>query len=75
MATLIGMVVIYGMLPYLDENTVPVIDPVVRVSYGVLYHSAWALVIGWVIFACTHGYGGPCFDLTASTATFLKGKM
>uniref|UniRef100_A0A0P5Y8E9 Nose resistant to fluoxetine protein n=1 Tax=Daphnia magna TaxID=35525 RepID=A0A0P5Y8E9_9CRUS len=58
MATLTGMVVIYGMLPYLDENTVPVIDPVVRVSYGVLYHSAWALVIGWVIFACTHGYGG-----------------
>ncbi|XP_059353377.1 nose resistant to fluoxetine protein 6-like [Daphnia carinata] len=58
MATLTGMAVTYGMTPYLNGNTVPVINPIVQVSYGVLHHSAWALVIGWVVFACTHGYGG-----------------
>lgn len=58
MATLFGLVVIYGMFPYVDEKEVPVINPFVRVSYGVLHHSVWAIAVGWVIFACTHGYGG-----------------
>ncbi|KAI9551728.1 hypothetical protein GHT06_022064 [Daphnia sinensis] len=58
MAILSGLTVTYGMLPYLDENIVPVINPVVRISYGVLHHSAWALAVGWIIFACTHGCGG-----------------
>ncbi|XP_046631188.1 nose resistant to fluoxetine protein 6-like isoform X2 [Daphnia pulicaria] len=57
-ATLLGLIATYGMFPYLDEATVPVIDPFIRVSYGVLNHSAWAITIGWIIFACTHGYGG-----------------
>lgn len=58
LATLFGLVVIYGMFPYVDEKEVPVINPFVRVSYGVLHHSVWAIAVGWVIFVCTHGYGG-----------------
>lgn len=57
-AALFALAVIYGMTPYLDETTAPVINPFVRVSYGALHHSAWAIAIGWIIFACTHGYGG-----------------
>ncbi|XP_046631179.1 nose resistant to fluoxetine protein 6-like isoform X4 [Daphnia pulicaria] len=57
-ATLLGLIVTYGMFPYLDESTVPIINPFIVVSYGVLHHSAWAITIGWIIFACTHGYGG-----------------
>ncbi len=53
-----GSAVTYGMFPYLDETLVPDINPLVRVSYGALHHSAWAITVGWIIFACTHGYGG-----------------
>ena len=48
----------FGLVFYMDEDEVPVINPFVRISYGALHRSAWALVIGWLIFACTHGYGG-----------------
>lgn len=57
-ATLFGLLVIYGMFPYLDDTTVPVINPFIRVSYGAFHHSIWAIAVGWVIFVCTHGYGG-----------------
>ncbi|XP_057379361.1 nose resistant to fluoxetine protein 6-like isoform X1 [Daphnia carinata] len=57
-AAIIGSLVTYGIYPYLDEKTVPIINPFVRVLYGALHHSAWAITVGWIIFACTHGYGG-----------------
>ncbi|XP_057379360.1 nose resistant to fluoxetine protein 6-like [Daphnia carinata] len=57
-ATLFALAVIYGMTPYLDETTVPVVNPFIRISYGAFHHSAWAIAVGWIIFTCTHGYGG-----------------
>ena len=58
MATVTALAIIFGMVPYLNEDEVPVINPLIRVSYGALHRSAWATAIGWIIFACTHGYGG-----------------
>ncbi len=46
------------MFPYLDEAKTPVISPVIQVLYGAFHRSAWSLTVGWVIFACTQGYGG-----------------
>ncbi|XP_057379363.1 nose resistant to fluoxetine protein 6-like isoform X1 [Daphnia carinata] len=70
LAILFGLLVIYAMFPYVDENAVPVINPFVRFSYGVLHHSVWVIAVGWVVFACTHGYGG-FIDLFLSWKVFL----
>ena len=55
--------VIDGLSPYLDEAETPVISTFFRVSYGALHRSAWALAVGWLIFACSHGYGGIIYIL------------
>lgn len=57
-ASLIGLAVLYGMVPYLNEIEVPEMNNVARVSYGSLHRFAWATVVAWIVFACIHGYGG-----------------
>ena len=59
LATAIGLAVVYGMVPYLNETELPVINSFVRVSYGSLHRLAWSLTVAWLIFACVNGYGGP----------------
>ena len=39
------------------EDNVP-INPVLTVIYGSLHRPVWAVAIGWIVFACFHGYGG-----------------
>ena len=50
--------VLYGLVPYLDETTVPEIPKTVTIMYGSLHRVAWAVGVSWVIFACVRGYGG-----------------
>lgn len=57
-ATLVAVAVPHGLIPYLDETKVPIIPSFVRISYGALHRTAWAMAIAWIILACTHGYGG-----------------
>ena len=52
------LAVLFGMVPYLNENQMPIINPFVRILYGALHRSVWATAIGWIILACTTGYGG-----------------
>ena len=49
---------INGPLPYLDEETTPVIDPMFTLIYGVFHRSIWSIAITWIIFVCAKGYGG-----------------
>ena len=59
LATAVGLAVVYGLVPYLNEEEVPEMNSFARVSYGSLHRLAWSIAVGWLIFACVHGYGGP----------------
>ena len=75
----IGASVIYGLTPYIDEALVPTIDFVIKLTYGPLHRTAWAVALAWVIVACIHGYGGnysfirtPFFRLSIVIDILLK---
>ena len=59
LATAIGLAVLYGLSDLLDPLTVPEINAATKVIYGTFHRLAWAIAVGWVIFACVSGYGGP----------------
>ena len=50
--------VLYALVPYMDEDVTPEIDPFFRVAYGTLHRAVWAAALGWVVIACARGYGG-----------------
>ena len=50
--------IIFGLIPYLDESTVPEIPKAITIIYGSLHRVAWSIGISWIIFACVRGYGG-----------------
>jgi len=58
LAISIALAVIFGLVPYLDEEQVPDINDFAQVAYGTLNRLAWATAVAWVIFACSRGYGG-----------------
>ncbi len=60
-ATLIWLIAVSGLPSDLNESKASVIDSFFRVSYGALHRSAWAVAVGWLIFACIHDYGGNLF--------------
>lgn len=68
---LIALLVIYGLVPYMDER-IPVPD-VARVLYASFHRPAWTIATAWVIFACTKGYGGKmCKNLFMTNITYPK---
>ena len=61
-ATTVSLCVVYGMVPYLDESVIPEMNDAIRVTFGAFNRLAWAIAVGWVIFACTNGYGGKFYQ-------------
>ena len=54
----VGLAVVYGLSPYVDQSKVPEISFAVKIIYGPLHRTAWACAIAWIIFSCSRGYGG-----------------
>lgn len=50
--------IIYGPFPYIDEKTVPVMNPVFQLAYGAFHRILWSTIFALIIFLCFHGYGG-----------------
>ena len=50
-----GLAVVYGLNIHQGMG---VISTQVAAFYGGFHRAAWALALGWVIIACTRGYGG-----------------
>ena len=65
----------YGLSPYVSEIDVPRIHPVISLLYGSLHRFAWSLALGWVIFACTKGYGGWINQLLSWSAFVPMGRL
>ena len=51
-----GFAVIYGLnFPKLGEQP---LSEAANIIYGGFHRLAWAMAVGWVVFACARGYGG-----------------
>ncbi len=48
---------VYGLVPFLDEDLVPEMNSILRITYGTLHRFACAVTVSWIIFACVNGYG------------------
>jgi len=62
-STLLALSALFGLALFLNEYETPVINSFVqhsfvRVFYGAFHRTGFALSFAWVIFACTHNYGG-----------------
>lgn len=59
-AFILGYLVIYGLnLP--EVTTGETLSKAATYAYGGLHRLAWGLAVGWVVFACSRGYGGKRF--------------
>jgi len=51
-----GFAVIYGLnFPKRGEQP---LSEAANITYGGFHRLAWAMAVGWVVFACARGYGG-----------------
>ncbi len=55
-STAAALSIIFGIFPYLDPVTeIPVAEASI---YAAAHRFGWGVVISWIIFACSKGYGG-----------------
>ena len=56
LSALFGLLIIYGFYHNFHDSVS--LQPGIAAWYTACSRCTWALVIGWVCFACAHGYGG-----------------
>ena len=58
-----GILIVYGLdIPKIFFENKP-LSMTENIIYGGFHRLAWAIALGWVIFACSRGYGGNLFDI------------
>ncbi|XP_065345174.1 nose resistant to fluoxetine protein 6-like [Cloeon dipterum] len=57
LSTLVCLTIVYSILIVYDLDYT--YEPVAAAFYASLHKLGWALGVGWVIWACVNGYGGP----------------
>jgi len=69
LATGIGIAVIYGLdfSRALTQKPYPIVS---SAFYGGFHRLAWGVALGWVVFACSRGYGGKNLLLFENMMTF-----
>ena len=57
-----GILIVYGLdIPKRLFENKP-LSMTENIIYGGFHRLAWAIAVGWVIFACSRGYGGNHFE-------------
>jgi len=52
-----ALAILYGIIPWFNpDNEIP---EALGAFYAGTHRFAWGIVIAWIIFACSRGYGGP----------------
>ncbi|KAL5016720.1 hypothetical protein ScPMuIL_006309 [Solemya velum] len=72
-ALLIALSVVYGTYGYVHSHTT--MSHLVSIAYISLGRIAWSVAVGWVVFACATGHGGPVNNFLSWRIWIVLGRL